>query len=55
MIANRVIWRNEALDDPEVPLPDELPLADELAAGIQEAEVIMFPWINCVPLPAGTL
>ena len=41
MIAKRVIWRNEALDDPEVPLPDELPLA----AGRQTAEVIMFPMI----------
>jgi hypothetical protein len=50
MIAKRVIYRNDALDDPEVPLP-ELPLVVVLGAATQTAEVTMFPWMRAEPFP----
>jgi hypothetical protein len=50
MIANKVIWRNEALDDPDVPLP-VVPLAELLEATTHEEVVKMFPTMAVEPFP----
>ena len=47
-IMMKVVWMNEALNDPdpEVPILDELPLAELLDATTQVAGVTMFPLLR---------